>query len=1016
VFKKILLSALLLSLFLLSVYIKPLTIYILETSLTSLLETPVKTISFELLKLDLHASIKDEENIAHVKINSLYPLQADVTYDGNIDAFGVYHPLKAPGKLKGTVYYKDHLDIHAQLLCMQANSRVHVFEKGEDWVVDANVSGLDLNTLQKENNIFLEMEGKTDIVVDFHTEEDSIIQVRSPQIIVQHQKYNKVLFEIKSFEDLVQAYAVFKAPNIDYKGIWFNYHEDTNKFDGKIDLNVKKSDNNILVNLKGEHNDTKLIAEVDADIALSSINISDIKYDFNTSNASANVELKLKEIQRHKGLLKELGIDLQGDFNAKSQISYTDKKLLAQVQTQSLGGQFKARFENETLGWNASSLSLKKILYILKIEENIVASLDSEGQLKDEKLKAKLTSQSLQIDKTKLQDIHIQALGKLTDLNFSMRVMTPYANIKKAMIQVKDFQDINLSAQISTPYTKELIRLNSNIEHKESQVHLQLQAKSDELDFKVSDLSYKESKLKGQYTLNLSPELSSLKEKLYVYGGFSYIKDFKLVAHNKDFGGQLKFELEGDQIKLKGTKIQMQRLLSQLKAPPYLSGKTNIYLQGDFDTQSFSLQSDKLSLNKKETGLDENLSIFVKGNVNKNRLFIQPDITNRHLKTSRGDISFLFEEKELFVNLPLHIHNKKKKLNLNIRTQLMMNEEIKGKLEVFSQDDTLLFDDISYKNKDFTTQLKLDVNDLLTYTSFIEQEFHGPLKVNGSIKYIQNQPDINLSTKSFGGVLSLALKKQDLLVKADKLLPTKISYHLKQEEERTDAGIIDGALKYNVKDKGGTLRLRAQDLVVEGIDIDKSLKEIKDILGLNIFAMGDKLIKKRFSSSTDVNLSTHVRQLEFDVDIEPELIISKDIALSTDLTRFAIDADLKPNGDIKDFEVAILDQRGCAILTQKLKGNIQKPSLVDSKGTAVVVLGKAPEEILRTGGRLVNAGAGLVDSAATFIWKKGLRQDSNVTLVDDSLTKGANIFSSSAELVVSGECTPFYTGKVEHPR
>jgi len=198
-------------------------------------------------------------------------------------------------------------------------------------------------------------------------------------------------------------------------------------------------------------------------------------------------------------------------------------------------------------------------------------------------------------------------------------------------------------------------------------------------------------------------------------------------------------------------------------------------------------------------------------------------------------------------------------------------------------------------------------------------------------------------------------------------------------------------------------------------NIDKTLKEYKDVLGLNIFAMGDRLISKRFSKNDDTNLSTTVKHIELDVVITPELIISKDIALATKENRFAVKTRLKHNGDIKDFEVAILDLQGCAVLRQKLKGNIKDPKLVDTKGTAVVVLAKAPKEILNTGGKVVRAGAGLLDSAASFVWKKGLRQDSEVTIVDDTITKGSNVFSSGKDLLVKGECKVFYKGAVKAP-
>jgi hypothetical protein len=187
-------------------------------------------------------------------------------------------------------------------------------------------------------------------------------------------------------------------------------------------------------------------------------------------------------------------------------------------------------------------------------------------------------------------------------------------------------------------------------------------------------------------------------------------------------------------------------------------------------------------------------------------------------------------------------------------------------------------------------------------------------------------------------------------------------------------------------------------------------------LGLNIFAMGETLIKKRPWKGDDINLTTEISHAEFDVAITPELIISKDIAIATKNNRFAVNATVHHDGEIKNFEVAILDLQGCALLTQKLKGNISDPKLVGTEGTAVVILAQTPEQILKTGGKIIDAGTGIIDSAASFLWEKGLRQDSKVTLVSDTFSKGRNVFSSGKEILVSGKCTVYYNGKVQHPQ
>lgn len=1011
--KKVFSYTLILGLLSLVIFIKPISISIFESSLSILLETPVKTLQFKLLSLDLHASIKDEKNIAHVKINSLYPLQADVTYEGNMDAFKVYQPLKAPAKLTGTVYYKDHLDVKAELFAMDAIAKVHVTEEPNDWFVDANVSALDLKTLQLENNISVDMQGKVDILVDFHTDEDSIIELRSKHVKVYKQDYNNIHFQVKDVKNHIQAFTIFTAPNIDYKGVWFNYDEKTKAFDGKINLRLKTAHNDILVNLKGEHNDTKLSASTFVKVAASEIYIKDIIYDLNTSETSANIDIQLKEMQRHTAIAKEMGVFLQGDFNAQAKLLYKNKNLEVDLQSKSLGGDLFLRYD-KGITWKAESLLLKKIAYILKLEQKLEAKFDTSGSFKNNKLTSRLETDLLLLDKTKVKDINLTAFGPLNNLSVRANASTQYAKLQDANLSIKDFQYADLRARLTTPYTHDEILLDVNTSYLDSTAEVRLEASSKDFTLEIPKLTYKQGLVQAKYKCKVQPQLSTLKDTLNLDGRFSYKKSLSFSANTKDFGKKITLSLKGEKIKLYTQNLRLETLLTQFKQAPYAKGKIDFEVHGTTEKLNFRLESKKLILNQQETGLDENLSFLINGRLNDKELYVWPQLSNRSLKTSKGLVFFNFNEKQLNIKLPLDLVHEKNRLDLTLDSSLDFKDESKGYIHFLHEDDTIGLSNLVYKKQNLHSDLRLSINDLSVYSPMLGQELHGPFHMRGPVNYINKKPDINLSTQSLGGHLNITLNDKNLKVKLHELLATKIGDLLKGDGT-SQTGTVNGEVQYNLENKAGNAELSAQDIKILGIDIDKDLKEIQDLLGLNIFAMGDRLMKKRFTASDDINLSTQVKQIELDFEITPDLIISKDIALSTKYSRFAIDTDLKHNGDIKDFEVAILDHQGCAILRQKLKGNIKEPELVDTKGTAVVVLGRAPKEILKTGGRIVNAGAGLIDSAASFVWKKGLRQESNVTLVDDSLTKGANIFSTGAEMVVTGKCEAFYTGKVKHP-
>ena len=993
------------------VFFKTLIVYTLETSLTWLLETPVKVKEFKLSTLELYASIKDNDNNAYVKINTLYPLQADVTYTGNADAFKVYQPVKAESKLTGTVYYKNSLVVKAKLLALGATSAVEVNEYLDDWEVLVTVRDLNLSQLQRENNRTENISGLVNADVNYHTDKDSLIKLSSDALTIEDEVLKSVEVQISEVKDNVYSWAIFNAKDIEYKGIWFNYDEKKKSFEGKVDLIHVLHDNGVVIDLKGEHNDTKLKADVNLQIVDSKIEIADIIYDLNSSDTTASMSINLKNIQKYTSIQKLLKQKLSGNFKAKANFAYINKKIKADLNTKSFGGDLNLAYDKKTLTWKAKEISLAKVLSYIAIKENIHTKIISEGSLKENMLHASLKTKELLVNGSKLENIDLSAEGKLEELKLKLSLESEYAQLKSSTIKLKDFDQLTVDANLTTPYTKAEVTVNAKASIKEKTVDLN--ASSSEFKLHIFKTTYLQNILNGEYTATLNPSISSLVNPLALEGRFSYKDVFSIFAKSRYFGGITELGMQGKNIYMNASNLETHKLLKAVKQPLYADGKMNIQAKGTFDKLSFTLSSEHMHLNKKYAKVDENLSFNFKGSVDKNELKIKPILKNRHMKIFRGDIQYSFKEPKLELKIPFYIYNKGKRSELFVQSDVSFDKVTKANLNIKHKWDNFIFNNITYEDKKLRMDFDLDIDDLSEYQEVSAQELYGPFKIKGQLSK-KDKINLVMNTSSLGGTIKMTLQDKDLHIDVNEVEAIKIGRLLKKKGS-SKTGTLNGEIAYNLEKKHGFTRLRAEDIEAQGVDIDKSLKELKDALGLNIFAMGNTMFKKRFSKGKDENLTTQISSMEFDVDISPEFIISKDIAMATEHSRFAVDMKLKHNGDIKDFEVAILDYQGCAIIKQKLKGNISDPKLENTTGSAVVIIGKSPEEILKTGGKIISVGAGLVDSAASFIWKKGLRQSSDVTLVEDTLSKGGNIFSSGKDMVVRGKCDAFYTGAVKHP-
>jgi len=178
---------------------------------------------------------------------------------------------------------------------------------------------------------------------------------------------------------------------------------------------------------------------------------------------------------------------------------------------------------------------------------------------------------------------------------------------------------------------------------------------------------------------------------------------------------------------------------------------------------------------------------------------------------------------------------------------------------------------------------------------------------------------------------------------------------------------------------GGEISLRGANLVLKGVDLDASLARIEETQKFDLFDAGSLLVLgpvgPLITKGTDVaglavggvkrGEESLITRYVFDLAISGGMARTKDVAFTTMKNRIAFDGKLDlVNGRFQDFTGAVLKPDGCSKFEQTIVGPFGKPT----------------------------------------VKKEGL-----VKSVIKPIT------SLLGKVIPQGECTPFYTGSVEHP-
>jgi len=180
----------------------------------------------------------------------------------------------------------------------------------------------------------------------------------------------------------------------------------------------------------------------------------------------------------------------------------------------------------------------------------------------------------------------------------------------------------------------------------------------------------------------------------------------------------------------------------------------------------------------------------------------------------------------------------------------------------------------------------------------------------------------------------------------------------------------------------GQVSLRGEDLTLHGMDIDEALSTMEQAQKLNLADVGAFLLAGPLGTAATKGYSfggayaaaakageSRLTRLVSDWTVRDGIAEAKDVAFATRKNRIALKGKLDiVHERFVDVTVAVLDEKGCAKLRQKISGPFRDPQM------------------------------------------------DKVSTLQSTATSVLGFFEKARQLMGRSDCTPFYTGSVAHPR
>lgn len=385
----------------------------------------------------------------------------------------------------------------------------------------------------------------------------------------------------------------------------------------------------------------------------------------------------------------------------------------------------------------------------------------------------------------------------------------------------------------------------------------------------------------------------------------------------------------------------------------------------------------------------------------------------------------------LHLNTDLWQKESDARIKMHYVNPIHIDAHIKTAYEILSMNDMVIDTDTQYV--DGTYHLLLKQTSPNAFMTHGDAEFDGKLSNHP-------KPMATLKSESFGGNIKIVAtqqeKRQEITIDAEELLLEKVMKFLAVDSSLKSGdldlhGVVysDDFLEFDTSTMKAELSLDASDLLLVGIDADKSIDLLKNYQDISIFEgnfPGKGIVTSIVKAPVDLvgrekRVSSTIRQVHADSYVEDGRFYCYDCAVKTEKNRIAVKGAIDLNTtDFQHFEIGLLQKNGCAFFTQEIKGNISEPEIRLSKTSLALITGtvKSVGRVMKSGvdlGTSLISGTGELTGDVIDAITGDIPIAGRVTGTASSAVRTITDSPESANEMLTSKCIPFYRGVVRHP-